>query len=87
MYALVFSPLVDKKILKLKKKNFGRYLILKKKLVEVLSSQKSYKKLRGTKFGLQRVHIDKHFVLTFRVNKTEKLIYIEDFDHHNKIYK
>lgn len=33
----------------------------------------------------KRVHIDSHFVLTFKVEKN--LIKFEDLQHHDKIYK
>jgi mRNA-degrading endonuclease RelE of RelBE toxin-antitoxin system len=34
----------------------------------------------------KRVYIG-HFVLVFKFNKTENLIYFDDFDHHDNIYK
>lgn len=33
----------------------------------------------------KRVHIDKHFV--FSVDEDCKTVTLEDFDHHNNIYK
>jgi len=35
----------------------------------------------------KRVHINKHFVLTFSIDKEKKIVMLEDFDHHDKIYK
>jgi mRNA-degrading endonuclease RelE of RelBE toxin-antitoxin system len=36
---------------------------------------------------MRRVHIDKSFVLVFSIDETEKTVIIEDYDHHDKIYK
>ena len=35
----------------------------------------------------KRVHIDKHFVLIFSVDEENKIVALEDYDHHDKIYK
>jgi mRNA-degrading endonuclease RelE of RelBE toxin-antitoxin system len=35
----------------------------------------------------KRVHIDKHFVLVFFVDENNKTVTLEDFDHHDNIYK
>jgi YafQ family addiction module toxin component len=87
MYSHSTSKTFDKKITKLFKRNNKRYKILLKKMNEIISSPKNYKNLRGDKFGLKRVHIDIHFVLTFKINHYEEKVYFEDFDHHDKIYK
>jgi len=34
----------------------------------------------------KRVHIG-HFVLIFRFDKTNNIIFFDDFDHHDKVYK
>ncbi len=86
MYFFENSKRLDKKLLKLSKKSPNRYFVLKNKIIEIISDPKKYKNLRGDKFGLKRVHIDSHFVLTFRINHFEKKVYFEDFYHHDKIY-
>lgn len=73
------------------KKNRKRYEILMKKIEEIISSDEitieRYKNLKVPLQGLKRVHIDKHFVLTFRYKKENKFILFDDFDHHDNIYK
>jgi YafQ family addiction module toxin component len=86
MYSSKFEKLADKKIQKLLKKDRERYEILMKKIEEILENPESYKRLRGKMFGLCRVHIDKSFVLTFRIDDKEKVVFIEDFDHHDNVY-
>jgi mRNA-degrading endonuclease RelE of RelBE toxin-antitoxin system len=46
-----------------------------------------YKNLRQDLKGLKRVHIDRNFVLTFRVDEAREFVFFADFDHHDKVYK
>ncbi len=87
MYSLQFNKNLRKKLNKLSIKDKERYSIVMKKIQEIVLNPSNYKKLRGKMFGLCRVHIDKSFVLTFRINESEETVFIEDFDHHDKIYK
>jgi mRNA-degrading endonuclease RelE of RelBE toxin-antitoxin system len=77
-----------KKIRKIKNKE--RALALNKKMKEIISSASSeierYKNLKAPMQDQKRVHINKHFVLTFKFDKKENIIIFTDFDHHNKIY-
>ncbi len=86
MYSINTSDKFRKKNLKLVKKNKTRYEILTKKIFEIAFEPKKYKNLKGDKFGLKRVHIDSHFVLTFKIDHFKQKVYLEDFDHHDKIY-
>jgi len=36
---------------------------------------------------LKEVHIDKHFVLLFSVDENTKMVTLEEFDHHTKLFK
>jgi YafQ family addiction module toxin component len=86
MYDFTTSKTFDKKSQKQFKKGGKRHEILLKKMNEIINSPKNYKNLRGDKFGLKRVHIDSHFVLTFKIDHFKEKVYFEDFDHHDKIY-
>ena len=44
-----------------------------------------YKFLGYEMKGVQRIHIG-HFVLTFIIDHSNKIISFEDYDHHDKIY-
>ena len=78
------------KIRKLLKKDKVKVEIINKKIKEIIGNDgesiERYKNLRRDLKHLKRVHIDKHFVLTFRVDKEKNFILFEDFDHHDKIY-
>lgn len=87
MFSLKFNERIEKKLNKLFRKNPKRYNILFDKLNEIVKNPIKYKRLRNKMKGFFRVHIDKSFVLTFRVDEKEKIIYVEDFDHHDNIYK
>ena len=87
MYSLEIQPSLDKKLSKLAKKNRKQYEIIIKKTQEILLNPQHYKNLRAPLQHLKRVHIDSSFVLTFSVNENAKSVTLEDYDHHDKIYK
>ncbi len=35
----------------------------------------------------KRVHIDKHFVLTFKIDLDSNVVKFLDYGHHDKIYR
>ncbi len=86
-----FSDELEETLAKLYKKDRKRYEIIFKKVEEVISKDETtiefYKNLRHNQNDLKRVHIDKSFVLTFKVYKKEKFILFDRFDHHDNIYK
>ncbi|PIU21207.1 MAG: addiction module toxin RelE [Candidatus Diapherotrites archaeon CG08_land_8_20_14_0_20_34_12] len=76
---------------KLLKKDKIRAEIIYKKIKEIINCDEltieHYKNLRYDLSDRKRVHIDKSFVLIFRVDKQNKFILFIDFDHHDNIYK
>ena len=87
MYSFDIKPELDKKLKKLVKKNRKQYEIVMKKVVEIIKDPDRYKNLKAPLQDWKRVHIDKHFVLTFSIDKNNKTVILEDFDHHDEIYK
>ncbi len=79
------------KLIKISKKDKKKSEIINKKIKEVINSDsisvEHYKNLRYDLKEYKRVHIDKHFVLTFKVNIPNNFILFVDFDHHDNIYK
>ena len=57
-----------------------------KKAEEIIQNPDYYKNLRAPLQNWKRVHIDRHFVLTFSVDEETKTITLEDFYHHDNIY-
>jgi YafQ family addiction module toxin component len=87
MYSLDIDIELLKKFDKLKKKNKKQLDIILKKVEEVLINPNRYKNLRAPLNEWKRIHIDKHFVLTFSVNEDSKTVTLEDYEHHDNIYK
>ncbi len=86
MYKLAIKPSLEKKLLKLSKKNSKLVEIILKKVDEILESPNRYKNLKSPLNMWKRVHIDKHSVLLFSVDEINHIVTLEDFDHHDNIY-
>ena len=87
MYDFVLRKSVEKIFFKLAKKNPKQLVRIHKKIKEIIKNPYHYKNLRRPLQHLKRVHIDKHFVLIFSVDESRKAVIIEDYDHHDNIYK
>ncbi|HNZ51732.1 MAG TPA: addiction module toxin RelE [Candidatus Pacearchaeota archaeon] len=77
--------------MKLVKKDKKKVEIINKKIKEIINcdnvSINHYKNLRYDLKEFKRVHIDKNFVLIFKVDLTNNFILFVDFDHHDRVYK
>lgn len=61
--------------------------IILKKVAEILADPGRYKNLRAPLEDWKRVHIDRHFVLCYSIDENQKVVTLEDYDHHDRIYK
>lgn len=82
------SKHLDKILLKLQNKDKKLYENVLNKINEVISTSniEHYKNLRYNLREYKRVQIGS-FVLVFKYDKKEDLVYFDDFDHHDNIYK
>ncbi len=87
MYALDIKEEADKIFKKLAKKNPKQVMILDKKIAEIREDPYGYKFLRKPLHGFNRVHIDKHYVLIFKINHENEIIEVYYYDHHDYVYK
>jgi YafQ family addiction module toxin component len=87
MYSLEIKPEADRIFSKLAKKNPNQLMIIDKKIKEIRQNPYNYKFLRNPLQGFNRVHIDKHFVLVFKINDERKVVTIYYFAHHDSVYK
>jgi len=87
MYSYELRKSVEKIFFKLAKKNPKQIYIIENKIQEIRKNPHHYKNLRKPLQNLKRIHIDKSFVLVFSVDENKKHIIIEDFDHHDNVYK
>ena len=87
MYNLDIRPSLKNKLIKLGTRDPKQAEIIVKKSEEIVIDPHRYKNLKTPLNHWKRVHIDRHFVLTFSIDEGAKTIILEDYDHHKKIYK
>jgi YafQ family addiction module toxin component len=87
MYKLEFRSSVEKIFFKLARKNPKQLEIILNKIEEIRINPAHYKNLRKPLQHLKRVHVDRSYVLVFSVDESKNTVIIEDYDHHDYIYK
>ena len=88
MYHLEIKPSVNKILTKLAKKHPEQLRIIRKKIDSIRNNpHHTYKFLRPPFYMFNRVHIDKHFVLIFRIDHKLQLIDVHHYGHHDKAYQ
>ncbi len=90
MFDFDLSDELKSKIRKLVKKDKKKVEKINKNIKEIINNDvysiERYKNLRYNLKKFKRVHIDRHFVLTFKVDKEKNFILFEDFEHHDRVY-
>ena len=88
MYTFLVSGHLQKILIKLAKKDRLLYDQVFNKIDEIVHSEdvEHYKNLRYIMKDSKSVHVGS-FVLVFQFDKKNKVIYFDDFDHHDRIYK
>ncbi len=88
MHKYKTSKNLDRILKKLFKKNKELYHQLLNKIQEIINNPEieHYKNLRYDMKDSKRTHIG-HFVLVFKYDKEDDIIYFDDLDHHDNIYK
>ena len=82
------KPEADKIFRKLSKKNPKQLHLIHKKIEEIRANpDHGYKFLRKPLQNLNRVHIDRHFVLIFKIIHEKKSVDVYYYGHHDKVYK
>lgn len=88
MYDLEIKEEADKIFAKLAKKNVNQLRMIDRKINGIRKNPNHvYKFLRKPLQGFNRVHIDKHFVLVFKVHHLDKKVVVYYFDHHDNVCK
>ncbi len=90
MFDFDLSDELKLKIRRLLKKDKKKVEIINRKIKEIINNDKysvsRYKNLKYNLKQFKRVRIDKHFVLTFKVDIEKNFILFVDFAHHDKVY-
>ncbi|HIH49856.1 MAG: type II toxin-antitoxin system mRNA interferase toxin, RelE/StbE family [Candidatus Micrarchaeaceae archaeon] len=85
-YSLYTKDEVKKIFWKLRHKNPKQLQIIRNKIKQILEDPDRFKPLRSDMWGVRAVHIDRHFVLVYSINKEKQMVIIEDYDHHEAIF-
>jgi len=86
MYLLETREHVDRIFKKLAKKNPRQMEIIAIKIQEILQDPHVFKPMHFPLAGKRRVHFGS-FVLLFSIDEQRKTVILEDYEHHDKIYK
>ncbi len=87
MYDLDIKPEADKIFNKLKNRDRKQLQIIDNKIREIRANPfHIYKFLKDPLQTFNRIHIDKHFVIVFKINHTKRAIEVYYYDHHDKVY-
>jgi YafQ family addiction module toxin component len=87
MYTLKIKPALDNTLKKLSLKDKKQMEIISRKIEEILQNPNHYKNLRAPLQRLKRVHIGKSYVLLFSVDEKTKTVTLEEYNHHDIIYR
>ena len=88
MYSLEIKEEADRIFCKLSKKNPKQLEIISKKIKKIRESPNHiYKFLKKPLQTFNRIHIDDHFVLIFKIDHARETIVIYYYEHHDKAYK
>ena len=87
MYSVEYRKTVEKQFQKMAKKNPVKLENILNKIDEISLNPQHYKNLRKPLQHLKRIHVDSSFVIVFSVDKKLKTITIEDYNHHDNIYR
>jgi YafQ family addiction module toxin component len=86
MYALETREHVDKIFKKLAKRNPSQMDAVANKLQEMVEDPRRFKPMHFPLAGMRRAHLG-GFVILFSVDEQRKTVILEDYEHHDNIYR
>ena len=86
MYFLDLREKVKEKFHKMEKKERKQLELINKKVLEIRENPHRFKPLSNIMKGFRRVHFGS-FVLTYSIDEKNKVVVLEDYDHHDRIYR
>ena len=86
MYVLEVRGRVDRIFRKLSKKDPNQMDAIAKKLGEILEDPHGFKPMHFPLARMRRIHIGS-FVLLFSIDEQRKTVVIEDYEHHDRVYR
>lgn len=86
MYTLETREHVDRVFRKLSRKNPDQMKAIGKKIEEILEEPHRFKPMHFPLAGMRRVLLG-NFVLLFSVDESRKTVVLEDYEHHDRVYR
>ena len=86
MYDVEIRDHLDRAFEKLARRDSRQMEAVAKKIQEIAQDPHAYKPLRFPLVGLRRVHIGS-YVLLFSIDEARNTIVLEDYDHHDRVYR
>jgi YafQ family addiction module toxin component len=86
MYRLFLRRSVERTFRKLAKRDPKQLRAIRSKLDDIRENPHRFKNLRAPLQHLRRVHIES-FVLVYSIDEEQKAVVVEDYDHHDRVYK
>jgi YafQ family addiction module toxin component len=86
MYDLEIRDHVDRAFKKLRKRNPRQMEVIGSKIQEILEDPQRFKPMHFPLAGMRRVHFGS-FVLLFTVDEQRKTVVLEDYEHHDRVYR
>ena len=86
MYALEAREHVDRILKKLAKRNPNQMDVIARKIQEILEDPHRFKPMHFPLGGMRRIHFGS-FVLLFSIDEQRKTVILEDYEHHDRVYR
>lgn len=86
MYSLETREHVDRIFRKLVKRDPRQMEILGKKIQEILEDPHRFKPMQFPLSGMRRVHFGSS-VLLYSIDEQRKTVVLEDYEHHDRVYR
>jgi mRNA-degrading endonuclease RelE of RelBE toxin-antitoxin system len=86
MYDIEIRDHLDRTFRKLAKKDAKQMEAIAKKIEEMARDPHAHKLLSFPLAGKRRVHVGSH-VLLFSADEARKTVVLEDYEHHDRVYR
>ena len=87
MYRLLLRKSVERIFRKMAKRQPEQLRRIQSKLEEIVTDPHRFKNLRAPLQRLRRVHIDGSYVLFYSIDEANNAVIVEDYDHHDRVYR
>ncbi len=86
MYVLETREHVERIFKKLARRNPNQMEVIGRKIEEILEDPHRFKPMHFPLAGIRRVHLG-NFVLLFSLDEERKTVVLEDYEHHDRVYR